>query len=134
MPKAKNRSEIGVARAQRRGRAQGASAAAPIHTEPPGSKDTRPRKGTIRAVIEDLIEHGDGHQKMVTAFDRGIQASPAVAVKYLELGARVLDKTEDTGGKHVHFHLYTNVNFEKLRGAQQAAGLPPLAERNGADG
>jgi hypothetical protein len=163
MPKAKNRSETGVARVQRRGRAQGVSAAAPIHTErgklgpgnqmvsqsrsesnkgpknggqfvkghsvpgpgrPPGSKDKRPRAGTLRAVYEDLIEHGHGHAMMLTAVTKGIKATPAVAVKYLELGARVLDKTDDTGGKHVHFTLITNVDFEKLRGAQPTAGLP----------
>jgi hypothetical protein len=71
---------------------------------------------------------------MLAAVRRGVTATPAIAVKYLELGAKVLDKTEDTGGKHVHFTLITNVDFEKLRGAAAAAGPPPLAERNGMDG
>ena len=83
-------------------------------------KDKRPRAGTLRAVYEDLIEQGQGHAMMLAAVRRGITAPPAIAVKYLELGAKVLDKTDDSGGKFVHFHLTTNVDFEKLRGAQHA--------------
>jgi hypothetical protein len=38
----------------------------------------------------------------------------------------------DTGSKFVHLHLYTNVDFEKLRGAQramEAAGIPEAVRR-----
>jgi len=36
---------------------------------------------------------------------------------------------DDAGGKFVHFHLHTNVDFEKLRGAAATAGLPEAARR-----
>ena len=133
-----------VAGPSRGGGAQGVAASRPTHDargkftkgnglggRPPGSKDTRPRAGTLRAVYEDLIEHGQGHAMMLAAVRRGITAPPAIAVKYLELGAKVLDKTEDTSSQHVHLHVYTNVDFEKLRGAQRAmeAAGPPEPNR-----
>jgi hypothetical protein len=170
MSKAKNRSETGTARAQRGERTQGASAAAPIHTErgklgpgnqvvsrreetgekavrdgrgrfdkgnklapgpgrPPGSKDTRPRIGSIKAAFEDFIAKWNGEVKIVEAIDRGVTASdPRKAIGYLELAAKVLDKTDDTGGKHVHFHLHTNVDLWE---PAWPVGGPALAQGNG---
>src|SRR5713101_5511527 len=96
-----------VARPDRGPRAQGAAPSRRTHDargkftkanglggRPPGSKDKRPRAQTLRAVYEDLIEHGKGHAMMLKAVTREIKSTPAIAVKYLELGARVLDKTE----------------------------------------
>ena len=51
---------------------------------------------------------------MLKAVDAGIQADPKTALGYLELAAKVLDKTEEVQGKFVHFHLHTNVDFTKL--------------------
>jgi hypothetical protein len=68
---------------------------------------------------------------MLNAVDAGVQHKDArVALGYLELGAKVLDKTDEAAGQHVHFHLYTNVDFTKLDRAREAAGLPPLARRS----
>src|SRR5712692_10540993 len=117
MPKARKRAETVVPTHDSGGKFAKGNRLRPGPGRPKGIVETRPRKGTIRAVIEDLIETGRGHEKMKAAFDKGIQASPAIAVKYLDLAARVLDKMDDTGGKFVHFHLITNVDFEKLRGA-----------------
>jgi hypothetical protein len=95
---------------------------------PPGSKDKRPRAGTLRAVYGDLIEHGQGHAMMLAAVTRGVKATPAIAVKYLELGAKVLDKAEDVeASRHVHFHLHTNVDFPEP--AWSVGGRPALARR-----
>ena len=46
------------------------------------------------------------------------------ALLYLELGAKVLDKTDEIAGKVVHFHLHTNVDFSKLDEAARKNGLP----------
>jgi len=125
MPKARKRAKTVTPTHDSRGKFAKGNRLGPGPGRPKGIVETKPRKGTIRAVIEDLIETGRGHEKMKAAFDKGIQASPAIAVKYLDLAARVLDKAEDdAGGKHVHFTLITNVDFEKLRGAQSTAGLP----------
>lgn len=59
-----------------------------------GAKDKRPRIGRIRAVYQDFIETRDGHDKMVTALDEGIQ-NPKRALGYMELGARVLVHREE---------------------------------------
>ena len=98
---------------------------------PRGSKDTRPRITSLKRVYVDLAETRDGHRKMLNAVDAGVQHKDArVALGYLELGAKVLDKTDEAAGQHVHFHLYTNVDFTKLDRAREAAGLPPLARRS----
>ena len=90
---------------------------------PKGAKDRRPRIGTIKAVYEDLIETRDGHQLMLERVEAGIR-DPKRALGYLDLGARVLDKSEEIAGKVVHFHLHTNVDFSKLDEAAAKNGLP----------
>jgi hypothetical protein len=62
----------------------------------------------------------------------GIEAGlkkPTATLGFLELGARVLDKTDDTQGKVVHFHLHTNVDIYALGKAREQHGLPPIARR-----
>jgi hypothetical protein len=67
---------------------------------------------------------------MLNAVDAGVQHKDArVALGYLDLGAKVLDKTQEAAGQHVHFHLYTNVDFTKLDRAREVAGLPLLVRR-----
>ena len=100
---------------------------------PLGAKDRRPRRGTIKAVYEDLIESRDGHQLMLERVEAGIK-DPKRALGYLELGAKVLDKTEEMAGKVVHFHLHTNVDFSKLDEAARKNGLPLPARRDGQRG
>ena len=60
---------------------------------------------------------------MLNVLEAGIKAPPAVAIKFLELGAKVLDKTEETPGRVVHFHIHTNVNPFALRKAGPEHGL-----------
>jgi hypothetical protein len=55
----------------------------------------------------------------------GIEAGlkkPTATLGFLELGARVLDKTDDTQGKVVHFHLHTNVDIYALGKAREQHG------------
>jgi hypothetical protein len=85
-------------------------------------------------VYLDLIEAGNGHEKMVKAVDAGIQSDPKTALGYLELAAKVLDKDDDTQGRIVHFHLHTNVDPHALRKAREMHGLPPIARRPEAEG
>ena len=67
---------------------------------------------------------------MVDALEAGIK-NPKTALGFMELGAKVLDKTEETAGRVVHFHIYTNVNPFALRKAGEEGGsigrpaLPP---------
>jgi hypothetical protein len=96
---------------------------------PKGAKDKIPR-GSIKAMLQRLMAERNGDEKMLNAFDRGIQAEhPDHAIKYLDLAARVLDKTDDTQGKVVHFHLHTNVDIYALSKAREQHGLPPIARR-----
>jgi hypothetical protein len=130
----------------RRTRRQAAKAAKPTHATPArdergtfrtgnpgggrkkGSKDILPR-GSVKAVIQHLIESGQGHEKMLKNFDAGIQSTDKrAALGYLELAAKVLDKTEETG-RVVHFHLHTNVDIYALGKAREQHGLPPIARR-----
>ena len=119
--------EKGLVRDER-GRFGKGNRLAPGPGRPKGQKDTRPRRGSIKAVYLELIEAGQGHEKMLKAVNAGIQADPKTALGYLELGAKVLDKTEEVQGKFVHFHLYTNVDFTKLDDLARKNGMmPPLA-------
>jgi hypothetical protein len=94
-----------------------------------GAQDKLPR-GSVKAVLQQLIAQGDGHEKMLKAFDAGIQADPKTALGYLDLAAKVLDKADEMQGKFVHFHLHTNVDFTKLDEAARKNGMvPPLARR-----
>src|SRR5882672_10550653 len=101
---------------------------------PPGSKDKRPRIGSIKAALEEFLEKWNGEVKLVEAIDRGVTASdPRKAIGFLELAAKLLDKAEDPGSRHVHFHLHTNVDFGEPAwpvGASPAT----LARRNGQEG
>jgi len=94
-----------------------------------GAKDKLPR-GSVKAVLQQLIAEGDGHEKMLKAIDAGIQADPKTALGYLDLAARVLDRPDDTQGRVVIFNLHTNVDFTKLDEAARKNGMvPPLARR-----
>jgi hypothetical protein len=93
-----------------------------------GAKDILPR-GSVKAVLQQLIAEGHGHEKLYEAIDAGIQAKPDTAIKYLDLAARVLDKADDTQGRVVHFHLHTNVDIYALGKAREQHGLPPIAQR-----
>jgi hypothetical protein len=95
---------------------------------PKGAKDKMPR-GSVKAVLHRLIQDGNGDQKMYDAINAGLQAKPDTAIKFLDLGARVLDKTDDTAGRIVHFHLHTNVDIYALGKAREQHGLPPIARR-----
>ena len=98
-----------------------------------GAQDKLPR-GSIKAVFQQLIAEGGGHEKMLKAIDAGIQADPKTALGYLDLAAKVLDKTEEVQGKFVHFHLHTNVDFSKLDDLARKNGMvPPLAGRPAMD-
>jgi hypothetical protein len=94
---------------------------------PKGSKDTKPRIGSIRAVYDELIETRGGHKLMLDAVEAGLKDKKR-ALGYLELGAKVLDRAEEEAGKQVHFHLHTNVDFTKLDEAPRKNGMiAPLA-------
>jgi hypothetical protein len=112
-----------------RGRFGKGNRLAPDPGRPKGSKDTRPRIGSIKAVYDELIETRGGHKLMLEAVEAGLKDKKR-ALGYLELGAKVLDKSEEVQGKFVHFHLHTNVDFTKLDEAARKNGMvPPLAGR-----
>jgi hypothetical protein len=95
---------------------------------PKGSKDTKPRIGSIKAVYNHLIDHGHGLDLMETALEKGLTDGGRVGLGYMELGAKLFDKVEEEQGKIVHFHLHTNVDFTKLDEAATKNGMiPPLA-------
>lgn len=103
---------------------------------PKGSKDTRPRVGSIRAVYQDFIGARGGHDKMLEAVDEGVQ-NPKRALGYLELGARVLDRVDDRkngGGPTVNIIFKSSIDPSKLRAAASRA-LPalPSTSAQGAD-
>jgi len=112
-----------------RGRFGKGNRLAPGPGRPKGSKDTRPRIGSIKAVYDELIETRGGHKLMLDAVEAGLKDKKR-ALGYLELGAKVLDKSEAVQGKFVHFHLHTNVDFTKLDDLARKNGMvPPLARR-----
>lgn len=91
-----------------------------------GAKDKGPRVGSIRAVFTDYIENFQGHDLMLDAVDRGIQAyDPGTALGYLNLGAKVLDRTEDGQQRPITINVVTNVDFNKLRDARAQARVLP---------
>jgi hypothetical protein len=60
---------------------------------------------------------------MVDALEAGIK-NPKTALGFMELGAKVLDKTEEAAaGRVVHFHIHTNVNPFALRKTGEERGL-----------
>jgi hypothetical protein len=61
---------------------------------------------------DDVESPGSGHY-----------ASPAITIKFLELGAKVLDRTEEAGRRVVHFHIHINVNAFALLKAGEERGL-----------
>src|SRR5215831_10926962 len=90
-----------------------------------GAKDkffSRRSIGSLRRAYEEFIEQRDGHRKMVDALEAGIK-NPKTALGFMELGAKVLDKTEEGAGRVVHFHIHTNVDPFKLRAAGAPHGL-----------
>jgi hypothetical protein len=82
----------------------------------------------VKAVFQDIIATGGGHEAMYGAVQLGLRAKPDTSVKFLDLAAKVLDKTEETG-RVVHFHLHTNVDIYALGKAREMHGLPPIARR-----
>ena len=93
-----------------------------------GSKDKIAR-GSIKAVFQQIIAEGGAHEAMCKAVNKGIRAKPDTAIKYLDLAAKVLDKTDDTQGRVVHFHFHSNVDPYCLTPAREQHGLPPIARR-----
>src|SRR5262249_49892030 len=90
-----------------------------------GAKDkffSRRGVGSLRRAYQEFIEQRDGHRKMVDALEAGIK-NPKTALGFMELGAKVLDKTEEIAGRVVHFHIHTNVDPFKLRAAGAPHGL-----------
>jgi hypothetical protein len=63
---------------------------------PLGAKDKIPR-GSVRAAYLDLIENRGGHDLMVNAAEAALKAKGKLALGYMELAARVLDRA-DSGG------------------------------------
>ena len=95
-----------------------------------GSPDTVARVFTVKAVLQDLFQYKNLHAKMMTAIDTGIQSKDRrTALGFVEMASRVLDKTDDTAGRVVHFHLHTNVDIYALGKAREMHGLPPIARR-----
>src|SRR5499427_1041792 len=60
-----------------------------------GAKDkffSRRGVGSLRRAYQEFIEQRDGHRKMVDALEAGIK-NPKTALGFMELGAKVLDKS-----------------------------------------
>ncbi len=100
---------------------------------PKGSKDTRPRRGSIKATYDELFDTREGHRLMLDALEAGLKDKTR-ALGYLkleDLGADGPDATAGRGG-HLTLHIYgDNDGPEKAR---EMHGLPPLARRAGGTG
>jgi len=69
-----------------------------------------------------LILYFFASAKVLSALEAGIK-NPRTALGFMELGAKVLDRMAEAGGRVVHFHIHTNVDPFKLRAAGAPHGL-----------
>src|SRR6266508_2689208 len=74
---------------------------------PKGSKDTRPRRSSIKATYDELFDTRGGHRLMLDALEAGLKDKTR-ALGYLKLGAKVLDRADDTAGRdsYVRLHIH----------------------------
>lgn len=91
---------------------------------PKGLKDLLPR-GTIKNVYQELIERYNGHDLMVDAVRDALKKKGRLALNYIEVGARVLDRIEDDTGSKVQIIFAAPLDKGKLqvtKGKQSDAG------------
>ena len=90
---------------------------------PKGSKDKLPR-GSVRAAFEELIAAHGGHDSMVNAILGGLMKGGSAALGFMELGAKVLDRTNRHGKA---FPQAVQINFNSpLKRAKFRAVMPAL--------
>ena len=100
---------------------------------PKGAKDkafARVGPFSIKGIYTAALSPEVHREQATKSIRAAIKQGGMVGARYLELGAKVLDKAEEVTGKHVHVYLHTNVDFTKLDEAARKNGMvPPLAGR-----